>query len=630
MGSTFLGLEIGTRSLLRHQKGLGVIGHNMANADNENYSRQRVDAKTIQPLYAPSLNREERAGQIGQGCEIASIRRERDMYLDVRISNELSHAEYWKTRRTMLHEIENINSALGDVSLQTRLDDFWKGWQELSLHPTEPAVRESLLEKSVNLTRGFNTEFENLSSLRNEIETKVQSALKTINGITASIAHLNLEIQQVHNVGDDPNDLLDRRDALVEELSGWINVRTEYKDNDEVMVFVGGKKLVQGGKVSQLEGVTSAEKKGMTEIRWKTDGSAFDAGGGKLKAMTEVRDEHIPAQIRSLDSLAISVMDSVNEIHSQGFNLYSKKAPVFFTMRTRGTDPSGDFDRLGNGRADSTLLYRITGSQQMDSDSVSGDNGVMTFKSGDDTYTVGYSSDMTVGQIIEKINLENPNINAYLNMDNRLVLRATSLDETGSFEIRYISDSGSFLTGISGILAASGPAGAFDSSVPGQAAVLSAQGTSFELSPAQHPSGWWSVNSAIRSDSGLIAAAGGTDYLGKDGRDTSDGIGDGKIALAIAEIRNGNLRIDNSRTIDDYYARMIDYSATRANISDIETKKHESALANLKSIRQQISGVNLDEEVSQMLAMQHGYQAAARVVSAVDKMLDTIINRMGA
>ncbi|HMB01902.1 MAG TPA: flagellar hook-associated protein FlgK, partial [Spirochaetota bacterium] len=146
MESTFLGIEIGKRSLQLHQKGLSVIGHNLTNSDNEAYSRQRVTPATLPPLYDPSLNRPERAGQIGQGAEIVQVKRDRDMHLDVRLRGENALTEYWKMRRDLLTQVEDVHDALGDVNLQERLDRFWAGWQELAKNPSEPAVRQSLLQ----------------------------------------------------------------------------------------------------------------------------------------------------------------------------------------------------------------------------------------------------------------------------------------------------------------------------------------------------------------------------------------------------------------------------------------------------------------------------------------------------
>ena len=107
MSSSFMGLEMGKRSLMYHQTGLRVIGHNLSNADVEGYSRQRIKAGTLRPLYEPSLNRAERPGQLGQGVELVAIRRDRDIYLEARIGTELSRHAYWHASQDLIKQVEN-------------------------------------------------------------------------------------------------------------------------------------------------------------------------------------------------------------------------------------------------------------------------------------------------------------------------------------------------------------------------------------------------------------------------------------------------------------------------------------------------------------------------------------------
>ena len=105
-------MEIGRRSLTAHQKALSVIGHNLANANTDGYSRQRVTLKTVDPLYDSSLVRAEVAGQIGQGVEAVAIERVRDIYLDERIHTEIGHSSFWKTTHNNLKDIERVQGAL--------------------------------------------------------------------------------------------------------------------------------------------------------------------------------------------------------------------------------------------------------------------------------------------------------------------------------------------------------------------------------------------------------------------------------------------------------------------------------------------------------------------------------------
>lgn len=100
MGSTFQGIEIGKRGLSVHQQAIQTTGHNISNADNKHYARQRVVMNSMDPIYDPAFNRAEVPGQIGQGVKISEIERVRDSFIDDRIIDSSSLKEYWGKKTT--------------------------------------------------------------------------------------------------------------------------------------------------------------------------------------------------------------------------------------------------------------------------------------------------------------------------------------------------------------------------------------------------------------------------------------------------------------------------------------------------------------------------------------------------
>ena len=104
MHSTFMGLEIGKRGLMSHQKALQVTGHNISNAENKEYSRQRVVITAADPLYDPSLSRAKTAGQIGQGSTVSQIERVRDSFIDDRIVSEKNVMGYWNSKNDFIYQ----------------------------------------------------------------------------------------------------------------------------------------------------------------------------------------------------------------------------------------------------------------------------------------------------------------------------------------------------------------------------------------------------------------------------------------------------------------------------------------------------------------------------------------------
>ena len=135
MTSTFLGIEIGKRAVSAHQQALNTTGHNLSNASTEGYSRQRAELSAFEPIYLPGLNREETAGQLGQGMVVERIERLRDQLLDQRIVTQAGGEGYWGTRDPYIRMMEQIYLEPGDNSIRGKMDAFWAAWQDLSIYP---------------------------------------------------------------------------------------------------------------------------------------------------------------------------------------------------------------------------------------------------------------------------------------------------------------------------------------------------------------------------------------------------------------------------------------------------------------------------------------------------------------
>ena len=138
------------------------------------------------------------------------------------------------------------------------------------------------------------------------------------------------------------------------------------------------------------------------------------------------------------------------------------------------------------------------------------------------------------------------------------------------------------------------------------------------------------VSDAIINDVDRISAARGKDIGGTGDYNASNGIGDGSNALRIAKLRHTNGMVDNNTTFNDFYISVISRVGSEGEEAKDRIENQETLMKNLTNLRESVSGINLDEEMANMVAFQHGYNAAARVISTMDRMLDTIINRMGA
>lgn len=622
MGSTFSGIELGKRSIMAHTDAISTAGHNISNANTEGYSRQRVQLKEFDPLYRPDLERPERAGMIGQGIDVQSITRIRDEMLDQRITAQQNQESYWDTRSKYYTMIEQIYNEPDEVSVRSNMDKFWESWQELSINPESQAARQAVVTRGESLSDSIKSKWENLMGVGSLINSDIDSTVKQINSYANQIAAVNSEIVRSRGVGDNPNDLLDRRDLLVDKLSKLANITTDRRDPDEFMVHLDGKVLVQGGVARNFDLVSLTDNNGYEKLVWADTREDASVSGGTLGALIELRDVDVRNEIQSLNTMTMNFSDLVNDVHRNAYGANNVTGLDFFTQHSFVENVNGNFDRNGDGVLDHSYIFRFIGTTTLNPQEQIGFEGVMTFSGPSGNVQVPYHPTDTVETVINRINDSNGEVKAYLDRNNNLVLKGTTAQnvENPDFVIRHVEDSGFFLTGYSGILAASGADGAYDFARAD--AVDSLAGAQFAVSPVLNPAGYIEVNGVIKNDVKSVAAA---------FRDDSGNVnaGDGRAAVEIASIRNTKVMIGHERTLDDYFADSVTNVGLKGEQAENNLKSHMAIMNDLRTMRDSISGVNIDEELSDIIKFQHGYNAAAKFVTIWDSLIDTVINRLG-
>ena len=622
MASTFSGIEMGKRSLQAHTTALSTVGHNLSNASTEGYSRQRVNLSPTDPLYKPEMNREERPGQIGQGVDVASIERVKDSLLENRILAQGDNSGYWKSRDEYIMMVEQVYNEPTDISVRSLMDKFWEGWQDLSTHPEDDASRQAVLQRGQGLIDGINNRYSRLKETRTMINDDIKVSVGQVNGILSDISGLNVQIEKSRALGDNPNDLLDKRDLLVEKLSGYMNITVDNRDPDEFLVHTSGMHLIQGKQVNYLDTAANRDNEGYVDIVWKDNGKYADIKNGKLNALVELRDDDVRGEIQKLDMMTINFTDMVNEIHSQAWGKNGETGVDLFKEYRFINNINGNYDKNGDGTFDSSYVFRMTGSNTLEAKQQTGLNGVLKLSGPSGNVNVEYFPTDTVEDIVKRINLSGSEVVARLNRNNELVLKASTVAaiENPDFVVRHVEDSGQFLVGYAGVLKNNGVGGAYDW---GQADAVNILNTkSFAVAPLSHPSGWIEINSQVKGDPTKLAAG-----FGVNGRPAE--AGDGSAALAIAQLRNQPVMVGKTTGFDDYFADTVAEIGLKGEIAGRSNEAQKLVMKDLKDLQSSISGVNLDEEMADMIKFQHGYAAAARFVSAFDEMLDTIINRMG-
>jgi flagellar hook-associated protein 1 len=622
MGSTFSGIELGKRSIMAHTQAITTAGHNISNANTEGYSRQRVELKEFDPLYRPELERPEEPGMIGQGMVAESITRVRDQLLDQRITEQANQETYWGTRSKYYSMIEQIYNEPDDVSVRSNMDKFWESWQELSIHPENQASRQAVVTRGESLTDSINQRYGSLQGINTLLNGDIEATVKQVNNYAEQIAALNGEIVRSKGMGDNPNDLLDQRDNLVDKLSKLVNITRSDRDADEFMVHVDGRVLVQGGIARGFDLKTVTDNNGNSQLIWKDTGNNAVIKGGQLGALVELRDVDVRSEMQSLNTMTMNFADLINDVHRNAMGANGTTGLDFFTEHPFVENVNGNYDVNGDGRMDHSYVFRFTGTNKLSTQEQIGLEGTMTFSAPSGNVNVAYHSTDTVADVVNRINDSNGEVKAYLDRNNNLVLKSTTAQaqENPDFVIRHVEDSGMFLTGYAGILKGSGADGAYDYNQADAVAKLA--DAQFAVTPMVDPAAYITVNPAIRNDV-MSVAAGFPDATG--------GIasGDGKAAVEIAAIRNTPVMIGNKRTFDDYFADSVTKVGLKGEQAETQTKNQTAIMDDLRNTRQSISGVNIDEELADIIKFQHGYNAAASFIKTWNDMLDTIINRLG-
>lgn len=314
-----------------HQMALDITGHNIANADTPGYSRQVANLTATAPYTLPSLQRTTTAGQMGTGVEVARIQRMRDEFIDVQIRHESSAQGRWKARQSTLEQLEVILNEPSEEGIAAYLHKFWSALQELADRPDDPAIRQVLYETAVSFTDLIRQTHSQLKTLQRDLDQQAQIIGERINSLAQQIAAVNEEIGKVISVGDDPNDLLDKREVLVRELAGLTNIEVQTDHMNRYIITISGSLLVSGDRANSLAFVENPDHNGLVDVVWAETGTVVDLRDGELKGLLEMRDLEVAYYLDALNAFASTLITEFNAVHRSGYGLSGSTGLNFFS-----------------------------------------------------------------------------------------------------------------------------------------------------------------------------------------------------------------------------------------------------------------------------------------------------------
>lgn len=316
--SSFASLGTALSALYAQRHGMDITGQNVANANTDGYSRQRVRMEAMGGVTGAQLH--SRRMMAGGGVKVVDFQRLRDSFLELRALQEQSAGAALRTSQTTLARIELSFSEPGPNGLQAQLAEFWSGWDDLANRPGDPGARSQVLERAATVVEGFNRAASDLVGLRASLTDQLRSRLNDVNNAAARIAELNQSIQSATNAGLSPNELLDQRDRLVNELSNLVTVSTRDGAAGSVDVYVGGSALVRGNTTEAL-GVTVDTVTGDATVTWSRLGVAAELAGGETGGLVAAVNTVVPGYQQRLDQVADTFRTTVNTQHVAGDDL---------------------------------------------------------------------------------------------------------------------------------------------------------------------------------------------------------------------------------------------------------------------------------------------------------------------
>jgi len=593
MRSTFSGLNTVVRGVYANQLSLDTVGHNITNANTEGYSRQRVNLVTTLPevVYGGTG-----ALQVGTGVAIESVTRARDIFMDRQYWKESSSLGYGETAVSTYSQIEDIfNDELPDIGLQTVLNNFWQSWQTLATNASNDSARTAVRERGAELVNALKHASPQIKDMIANINQTLSTKVDEINEIASEIYTLNVQISNIEVGGrNHANDLRDRRDLLVDKLSKMMNVRVFEDSNHNYVVQVSDVVLVDGGGYTPLalnDPATSMNPDYGFEVRYivvkDSNNQRVNFTNGEMRALQEANSKIPINYLDHLSTISKFLLQEFNAVHRAGFGTDNSTGNNFFG------DPSVNY---GDPTADPPVPGPpLTNGGWIDALSINSD----------------FYNDGGIAKIAAKTLIKNP-----VDQSNPSGGQAT----VGTVAAGYSGDKDNHFYQV---IITTDP-------VTREVIEINYTRDGVAFGPITPTAGVFTL-----ADGLTIEIA--TDPQNEDGDTYSfsvpQGDASGDNATHLANKLKSPTPRDTSAlkgaSLDGYYGSMIGELGVQAQASERLVANQETIVNQIENWRQATAGVNLDEEMTNMIRFQKGYNAAARIMTTMDEMLDKLINGTG-
>lgn len=572
-------LNTANTGLQAQQAALNVTSHNVANADTVGYTRERA---ALQANGASAIGQDGPFGaQVGNGVTVSSIQRIRDVFLDYQVRAATSVKGTDETKDSYMTQIQSIMNEPSGTGLSSVIDTFYTNWQTLSKDPQSSNSRTLVAQQTKTLTDTLNDMYNKLQKLQTDSQTSLQNTVSDINNKLNQVDKLNQQIMDLKSAGTEPNDLMDQRDLLVDQLSENFNLKSS-PGNLESITLTAGDSLTAGSTLvnptdssseNRLAYISGIDKQadGSYNITYYKNGATSDANSKCTINATGLSDD----QVKQLQE------NRVLWANSDGVAVDSSNNPI-------GTAPNYTTGSV-TYTSTSTPLQLFTPS-----------DGVLTGTTQVQQNIDKYTDDLN--KLAKSIALS---VNAIEEQSS--TAEAAGADTTNDF---FVDKNGGNENTITAGNITINTAILNDPSK----IVASATATSGTTDGTRALAVAQSQNTLLNVQD-ITTSTTRSDLIGTGGLVLNSTTGVSTIANSSTGTTTGN-----------YYSTTIDVLGEDAQKASKDLTNQTTIINSLTQTRASVSSVSIDEEMTNMIQFQHAYAANAKIISTVDSLLDVVVN----
>lgn len=641
-------INTGISALNAFKRQMETTGHNIANVNTEGYSRQTVELGARAPQALPQ-------GYIGSGVDATSIRRSYDDYLANRVRDYTALHEEYAVYEQRANQIDNV-IADASAGIDNMLQQFFASVNDVADDPTSTTARTVMLSRASQLSDRFQALDGWFEDIRNQLGQDFERQVNEINSLAESLADVNARIRTMSGAnGQLPNDILDERDKLIDDLSHYTNVTTLEQADGSMNVFVGtGQALVVGTTYNRLGVTNNPLAADRQEVVIQQAGGQVvnitaQMTGGSLGGMLRFRDEILDEAHNALGRVAIGMATVFNAEHQTGMDLDGDLGGNFFSVgapEVLGAAGNGGSISVGFANVADLTTHEYDLSfdgtnwllQDVDSGSTVTMSGTGT---GADPFVAGGMS-IVVGSAVagDSYHLRPTRAGA-----SGIGLLVTNERDVAAAEaVRSSSAVGNSGTGAIGAGALTTRTG--NTKLPSPPGIALQFQAGSQLAITGGPVGTQFVDASGAPLGGAVGYASGQTYridipnlgvfefemagspaVGDNFAlsDNTGGVGDNRNARRLADLQNAKVMLGGTATVANTYGALIADVGTKTHQASSNATMQGSLLSQAESAKAEISGVNLDEEAADLVRFQQAYQAAAQVINVANSLFDSLL-----